>query len=687
LLGGVLDLVEGGKAIYEKLKGAYDALKKGYDWLMGRVKEHHLTLQDFDDLLHNALDSVELSDPEGSWNRIKKMFSDKLDDIIALGKEVASQVMELILEGVLTVFPAGKKIWPILQKAGSALGKIAANPKQFALTLLDGMKKGFQRFYDKIGTNLLNGLQQFVFEEVGLPDLQPPKGYDPASLFSFALEILELTYRQRRAQLVEKLQPLGGEVVVAYAEKAVEIVQQVRAGGFGVLWQMIKDKLSDIATTIFGAIKGWAIKAIVKAGMEKVLALSNPAGEIVEVIKDIVEMVKFFIDKATQMIDMFESMVNSFSDMAEGNSEGAAVAVESTIKRSIPLILRFLAGIFGLSGFGEDIRKVIHSIRQPIDDAIGKVLDFVVAKITPIWNRVKDSVLARIESVKEWWTKPKKFNYGEVEHEITLEGEGSHPEVYINSKKTALEHFLNDVKATKQEKDAILKAAAKLNWRQGPMEKQKPADDEPGAAAYERLRVLMGKLKARKAPPLKILPPGPLDATGGGTKAEAFLSTSRDVGSEPGGKDPAVWEDLGARLRDEKSYVRGHLLSMRLGGQGTWENMMPITNKVNQRMNAQVEAPLKKATANTSRYYHYKVVAEYDPVTLPELSEKPTKAELYQRGKLAEKRLKSLSWTTEPAEYDESAGWKAVPGPLVDADGAAMKESVAAGEFTPPTLK
>jgi Domain of unknown function (DUF4157)/DNA/RNA non-specific endonuclease len=670
-------------SLYEKLKSASEALKLAFDWLMERVRARHLTLEDFEDLLKRAWDAVELTDLSGTWERLKAIFAEPLNNIKELVKEIASKVLELIAEAVFNRFPAGRKIWQILKKAAQAIGKIATSPRRFGETLLEALKKGFQKFDDHLGENLKEGLLQFVFDEVGLPDLKAPKSFDLSSMFNLALEVLGLTYARRRKQLVEKLEPLGGEVVVEYAEKAVEIVQQVRKGGFGAIWEMIKDKLASIPGTIFNAVKGWAITKIVKVGLAKIAALTNPVGEIIEVIEDIVETVKFFIEKASQLIDLFEAMVDMFSDLADGNSESAAVAVEGVIKKSIPLILRFLAGIFGFGDFGAKIKSVITEVRETVDDAIGKVLDFIVDKITPIWNRVKESVMARIESVKQWWTKPKKFNYGDEEHQVSLEGDGDHPKIFVESNKTALEHFLNDVKATKKERDPILKAAAKLHWKQGELEK--PSGDEAGAGAYERLVVLLGKLKARVAPKSEIKANGPLDAAGGGTRAEAFLSANRDLGSEPNDNDPAVWEDLGAPLRKEKSYVRGHLLSMRLGGQGVWPNMMPITNKVNQRMNARVEAPLKRATANTSRYYHYTVKAEYTAVTLPDLSDSPKKKELIDRGKQAEKRLVSLSWITEPAEF-ENGKWVAKPGPLLDENGKDMPTTVAAGDFTPPTL-
>jgi hypothetical protein len=111
--------------------------------------------------------------------------------------------------------------------------------------------------------------------------------------------------------------------------------------------------------------------------------------------------------------------------------------------------------------------------------------------------------------------------------------------------------------------------------------------------------------------------------------------------------------------------------------------MMPITNTVNQRMNAQVENHLKKATANPNRFFHYHITAKYDTgVVLPPEGDA-------KRADAAEKRLISLSWTVKAAKPKEGGGGleEDPKGQLVDADGNPMPGTVAAGNFTPPTDK
>ncbi len=117
--------------------------------------------------------------------------------------------------------------------------------------------------------------------------------------------------------------------------------------------------------------------------------------------------------------------------------------------------------------------------------------------------------------------------------------------------------------------------------------------------------------------------------------------------------------------------------------------MMPITNTINQRMNSQVEEPLKKATAPPgNRYFHYNIKATYADNVLPPLSENAGIAEKKQRAADAEKRLLSLSWTVKPAEFDkDGGGWKETSGDLLDVNGARLPDTVKEGNFTPPTLK
>jgi hypothetical protein len=683
LTQGVLGLFDGGPALFERLKKVGSAIETAYQWVLAQIRELGLTEEYFSNLLDQALKAVELLHPVDSWERVKGLFVEPLNKLIELASRLAKAALDFILQAALDAFPLGKKVYEIVKKAGAVISKIAADPVSFGKNLFAAVQAGFSNFGKNIVTHLGDGLKKWIFEEINLPGLKIPEKFDFASIVHMVLQALKLTYEQRRPQLVEKL----GEQAVYFFETAASVLTRIKKEGFVAVWEMIKEKASDLFDSVIDKARDWAITKIVQMGLAKVAALATPIGDAIEIIHSIYETIKFFIEKASKFVELVDSVVNSFADIAEARTEAAAKKIEDTMANSIPLILKFLADQLGLSGIGEAIRNIIDGIRKPIDDAIGKVLDFVVAKALPLWEKGKEAFLGKLAALKEWWKKPKKFQYGDEDHELSIEGSGDHPELFVASNKTSLEHFLKDVHATPKQTSTILKLAGQLGWRQG--ELQKPADDEKGAKTYDKLKEELGKLKASTPPKSEVkFPQGP-HALGGGQEVDAFISSNRVPGTEPNDTDPPIWNDLGyLRGPKEKFYVRGHLLSMRLGGPGIWKNMIPITNTVNQRMNSQVESKLNKATSKTTRFYHYNVKATYDSKVLPPVDDSAPAAVAKQRAQDAEKRLLCLSWTVKPAQYDkDSGGWKDADGSLVDADGKAMDARVAQGDFTPPTVR
>ena len=638
LTKGVLDLFDDGPAMYEKLKKAANAVETAYNWVLDQLRDLNLTEDYFSKLLDRAVAAVEITHPVDSWNRIQDLLREPYDKLVELAKRLGKAVLDFVLQAVLENFPLGKKVYELFKKAGSVLSRIAADPISFAKNLFAAVQAGFKNFGTNILKHLGDGLKQWLFEEIGVPGLKIPTDFSFGSIVNLVLQVLGLTWEQRRPQLVEKL----GETVVYFFETAVDVFQRIRKGGFAAVWEMIKEQASNLFDSVLSSIKDWVVKQIVKIGLIQIAELASPVGEVIEVITDIYETVKFFIEKAAKFVALIDSIVNSLNDMVEGRIEGAAQKIEDTLANSIPLMLRFLAGIFHLDGIGESIRKIIQDVRKPIDDAIGKVLDIVVAKAKPLWEKAKESFMEHLSNIREWWTKPRKFSHAGEDHTITLEGDPNHPDVIVHSKDTPLGQYLDDVHATAEQKTAIKAVAKKLKWRKGEVEKPN-ADDEKGNANFNELKNLMDNLDSVKERPKSEPEYSPVNGFECGVKATVFLSSNHDVGTKPDSYDPPIMKALGP-LRKKDSYVKGHLLSMRLGGKGTWTNMMPITNKANQQMEGAVEGKLIAAIGKGKNFYHYTVNAEYDDAPLPD---SPTPED-------AKKRLKKLSWAVAPAVIDPS---------------------------------
>jgi len=686
---GILELVPRGQEIYEKLKSAGKAIEKAYHWLAEEFTRRNLTEAGIYDVLDRAVHAFSGWHPVDSGEQVMKIVSEPINQLIDLAGVIGRKVLDLVLEGAIATFgETGQRVWAFFQHAEGVISTIAANPLQFLNNLLKAVGEGFSNFFLKIWDYLSKGVKEWIYSELDLPkDIKMPEDFTLGSMMKLLLQVLGLTWEHRRPQLVEKLQPIGGETVVHFfetlADKAGDFIKRIKEQGFAAIKEMIVEQAGDIFNTVVSGIKDWVGKKLLEEGVKLIAKLSNPAGGLIAIAESIINTVTFIIDKAKKLVELINTVVNALADIAAGNTGPAAKKVEDTLANSIPLLLHFLAVQLNVDGIGKAIREIIHKIRKPLDDLIGKVLDVVVTKIQPLWEKGKAAFLAKLESVKNWWTKPKQFRVGEEKHTVSIEGEGDKPQVFVESNKTPLEHFLKDVKATPQQTRTILNLASKLGWKRGAL--QTPEEDEKGAKIYEKLIMELDHLKARQAKPSFLADQKTDPDLGGGLVADAHVTTNHPVGTEPRGKDPPGWEDLGYLLA-KKHYVRGHLLSMRLGGPGEWQNMMPLTNAVNSRMNSRVEAPLKKSVANTDRAYHYIVRADYDKTPLPDPDPKDTpNTNKKRRADAAEKRLKKISWTVGMMKLDEASG-KLVDDPkadLIDGEGNPMPKTVAADSITP----
>jgi hypothetical protein len=574
-----------------------------------------------------------------------KIIEEPINSIIDLGGVIAKKVLDFILEGVIATFgETGQKVWAFFQRAGGVIAAIAADPLQFGLNLLKAIGEGFKNFFANIWDHLKTGVKTWIFEELDLPnDIKMPEDFSLGSMFKLLLQVLGLTWEHRRPQLVEKLQPLGGETVVYFfetlADKAGDVIMRIKEHGFSAIKEMIVEQAGEIFNSFVDGIKSWIAEIFITKGLALIASLSNPAGQLIKIVESIIDTVMFSIDKAKQLAELINTAVNALADIVAGKTGPAAKKVEETLARSIPLLLRFLAGQLGLGRMGKKIREIIHKIRDPIDNLIGRLLDAIVKKIQPLWERGKAAFTAKLDAIKSWWTKPKKFSHGGENHEIVLSGDPNHPEITIHSTENPLGQYLEDVHATPAQKSEIKAAAKLIKWTQGKAEKL--SEDEQGNKNFENLRKLLDGLDGIKERPESEFKFSGKNAFQCGIKAEAFLSSNHPVGSKPESTDPPIMKLVKDGFPKDR-YMKGHLLNMRLGGKGEWENMMPITNRANQMMEGGVEGELISAIGRGKKYYHYTVMTEYDETALP------TPATPQD----AKSRLKKISWTVAPAKPD-----------------------------------
>jgi len=651
---GVLELVPGGEEAFEHVKES-GSLEKAFKWLGDQLNELGFTLGYFKGLVDQALGSVkwgDITDPAGALARVAGFFKPPLEKLKKFALAALDKMLELVVEGVLSAL-GGLGVLEVLKKAGAAFNQIVKDPVGFLKNLLKSLSMGFNQFKDRIVEHLKNGLVQWLFGQIAATGITLPKHFDLSGIVNLVLQVLGLTYARIRKRLADVI----GDGAVTFLENTFDFLMAMKKEGPGAAWKMILEKASGLIDSVMASIRGWVVTKIVTTAVVKLATMFNPVGAIIQAIQVIYKTVTFFIEKTKQIVALANAVLDSVTEIAAGNLARAANFVEQSMAKTIPLMLGFLADLIGLGGIGEQIRKIIEGIQAKVDGAIKKILEMLGKKAMEIYGNGKEVLANAIQ----WWKKRSPMKVGGEDHELFLDGDEEHPAVMVaSSAPTTLEIFLENM-APGADRKRLLAMARAIKFRKKVLTVADAKGNNDGEAKFQALLAEMKQLKVLgkdlQLPKSESEPPGALDAAGGGTSAVAYLSLNHPVGSAPNRTaEPACWGDLGPALRKRKSYVRGHLLSQRLGGKGEWFNMMPITNAVNQRMLSDFERPIINQVATGKTLIYYRIDAKYKQVTKAD-------AKIPAR---AEQRMVRLSLEYGNAVLENNALVKVRPKKIID---------------------
>jgi hypothetical protein len=321
-----------------------------------------------------------------------------------------------------------------------------------------------------------------------------------------------------------------------------------------------------------------------------------------------------------------------------GNVAKAADAVEKAMAKAIPVIVGFLARLIGLGGIGEKVKNVIQKIRKPIDNAIDKVVDWIVEKGKKLWGMVvkgagavKEKGKAVVKSIFQWWKAKRKIKDGEGNtHTLFFKGEGFNARLTIASVEQNYEDYVKDIKLPPQSDkkytemksawDTALLIAKKIDTMRIKARKGDDLVKEQIDEFTDMLTILGevtriftqrtdGEMPASGTPEYVAV-----TADNFGTSMEIEpLTKIGPPGAEPKVTSPA-WNILRKRKKgDGTYYIRGHLLNHNVHGSGTtWQNLTPITGYANTQLHeATVETHVKQAVLDGAVLY-YSVEAKYD---------------------------------------------------------------------------
>ncbi|HYP41225.1 MAG TPA: hypothetical protein VEX13_12775, partial [Chloroflexia bacterium] len=279
----------------------------------------------------------------------------------------------------------GDRLWSLLERAGAALGGIISDPGRFLGNLIAGVKGGFERFSQNIGSHLQRGLKDWLFGQLGKTNLQVPDALDAAGIFSLVMQVLGLTADRIR----EKLVKLVGAKEVQLIDKAWKGLQTLLTKGIGGLWEEMKEHLSDLKDVVMEEIKGWVITKVIQAAVIKIISMFNPASGLLAVIQMVWKVVQFVMERMSQLAALGQAVLDSVSAIASGNVGGVMSKIEDVLSRSLSVVIGLLANLVGLGGIGQKIREIINKVRTKVEGALDKALKKIVEKVRSTLKRIR----------------------------------------------------------------------------------------------------------------------------------------------------------------------------------------------------------------------------------------------------------------------------------------------------------
>jgi hypothetical protein len=199
-----------------------------------------------------------------------------------------------------------------------------------------------------------------------------PESFDLKGILTLVMQVLGLTWANIRMQAVKLL----GEKVVGYLEGAFEIFTMIKDQGLGALWDFIKDQLGDLKAMVIDGIKDMVITQVIQAGIQWLIGiLGGPAGAFIKAAKAIYDIVMWFINNGSQVMSLISAIIDSVSAIAGGAVSAAAKFIEEALAKAIPVVIGFLASLLGLGNLSQKIKGIIQKIQEPINKAIGWVLN------------------------------------------------------------------------------------------------------------------------------------------------------------------------------------------------------------------------------------------------------------------------------------------------------------------------
>lgn len=418
----------GAEQTFEQMKQS-GSLERGFAAIKDGAERHDITWNRVKRTFARAYDEFEWTSPIESLQRIFGAF---FADVRSFGALILKTVAELVAEAFVIGFgPMGRAVWDKIKAIGENIGLIVADPLGFAMNLMRAAARGIEGFGSRILTHIKKGLLAWLLGPIAAMGVTLPEKFDLRGIISILLQVLGLTYPKLRERIVRKMNPRG-ELKVTLVEKLISFINTMRTEGLAGVWRKFLEYVDNLQMTVVNGIRDWVVSAVVQAGIRKLVAWSNPAGALIDILLTIYNLIVFFVQKFEQIVSFASSVFDSLGKIARGQLTDAARAIENTLALTIPIMISFLTRLLGLPDVAGSIKRIITNLREKVGRAVDRVLDFIIKKIKKLVARL----IAKFKGKK-----------GEPEQGITLQGTrhklkwekvGKERQLFLHSDKTRL---------------------------------------------------------------------------------------------------------------------------------------------------------------------------------------------------------------------------------------------------------
>jgi hypothetical protein len=306
--------------------------------------------------------------------------------VVAAIEEFIDDPIRAIINGLLRLVGIPPSaFWALIARIEQVIANIADDPENFINNLVEGVKQGFQQFFDNFGKHVLEGFWNWLFSGLETP-IPMPRDLSATSLFTFALQLMGITWARVREILVRHIGPTAVEVIDAAWQLISVLIERGPEG----LVDLIKEQLSpeNIVNTILEAAVQYLMETLIQQVIVRVIGLLNPVGAIIEAIDLIYQVCSWIFRNAARIFRFVEAVVNGMADVIAGNVSGLATKVEQALASLIPPVIDFLAGLLHLGGLPGEVAQVIIRLQTMVYAILDRVIGFLAERGRALLARI-----------------------------------------------------------------------------------------------------------------------------------------------------------------------------------------------------------------------------------------------------------------------------------------------------------